>query len=126
MDRDGEFPDRTDALEIFRAKEVTIEADPAMEVQYDGEATGLSTPFSARILPRATRLFISDEGYFAVRAIAIPAEKKNGPAGSKPAGPLRFRFVLPKPQRGGSTAKRVVSRTAGRRRRSNSHRRRPG
>ena len=63
LDRDGEFPDRTDALELFRAKEVTIEADPAMEVQYDGEATGLSTPFSARILPRATRLFISDEGY---------------------------------------------------------------
>lgn len=63
LDRDGEFPDRTDALELFRAKEVTIEADPAMEVQYDGEATGLSTPFSARILPRATRLLISDEGY---------------------------------------------------------------
>ena len=63
LDRDGEFPDRTDALELFRAKEVTIEADPAMEVQYDGEATGLSTPFSARILPRAARLFISDEGY---------------------------------------------------------------
>ena len=63
LDRDGEFPDRTDALEIFRAKEVTIEADPTMEVQYDGEATGLSTPFSARIMPRATRLFISDEGY---------------------------------------------------------------
>lgn len=63
LDRDGEFPDRTDALEIFRAKEVTIEADPAMEVQYDGEATSLFTPFSARIMPRATRLFISDEGY---------------------------------------------------------------
>lgn len=63
LDRDGEFPDRTDALEIFRAKEVAVSADPPMEVQYDGEATGLTTPFSARILPRATRLFISDEGY---------------------------------------------------------------
>ena len=63
LDRDGEFPDRTDALEIFRAKEVRVDAEPPMEVQYDGEATGLNTPFTARILPRATRLFISDEGY---------------------------------------------------------------
>ncbi len=63
LDRDGEFPDRTDALEIYRARTVTIHADPPMEVQYDGEATGLQTPFSARIMPRAARLFISDEGY---------------------------------------------------------------
>ena len=32
---------------------VRAEADPPMEVQYDGEATRLTTPFSARILPRA-------------------------------------------------------------------------
>lgn len=63
LDRDGEFPDRTDALEIYRSRRVTVTADPPMEVQYDGEATGISTPFSARIMPHATRLLISEEGY---------------------------------------------------------------
>ena len=63
LDRDGEFPDRTDALEIFRSKTVTVTADPPMEVQYDGEATGLPTPFTASIMPRATRLFVSEEGF---------------------------------------------------------------
>ena len=63
MDRGGDWPDRTDALEIHRAREVRVEADPPMEVQYDGEATRLTTPFSARIMPRAARLFVSEEGY---------------------------------------------------------------
>ncbi len=63
LDRDGEFPDRTDALEIYRSRTVTVTANPPMEVQYDGEATGISTPFSARIMPHATRLLISEEGY---------------------------------------------------------------
>lgn len=63
LDRGGDFPDRTDALEIHQAREVTIQADPPMEVQYDGEATGIMTPLSARIIPRATRLIISEEGF---------------------------------------------------------------
>lgn len=32
-----------------------------MEVQYDGEATRLMTPFSARILPGAARFVVSEE-----------------------------------------------------------------
>ncbi len=63
LDRDGEFPDRTDALEIYRSKSVKVTADPPLEVQYDGEATGLTTPFSASIMPRACRLFVSEEGF---------------------------------------------------------------
>ncbi len=63
LDRGGDFPDRTDALEIHRARTVRVEADPPMEVQYDGEATRLTTPFSARVIPRAARLIVSEEGY---------------------------------------------------------------
>ena len=62
LDRDGNFPDRGDALEIYSGKEIRVEADPAFEVQYDGEATKLTTPLTARVLPRAVKLVISDDG----------------------------------------------------------------
>lgn len=63
LDSVGNFPSRTEALEIFKCKQVTIDAEPAMEVQYDGEATSLTTPFSVRVLPQAARLFVSDAGF---------------------------------------------------------------
>lgn len=62
-DRSGEFPDRSDAVEIHRASHVRVDADPPMEIQYDGEATHLTTPFEAYIDPQATRLILSDEGF---------------------------------------------------------------
>ena len=61
LDRGGDFPDRTDSLEIHQARQVRVDADPPMEVQYDGEATRLMTPFSARILPGAARFVVSEE-----------------------------------------------------------------
>ncbi|MEF9841758.1 MAG: diacylglycerol kinase family protein [Raoultibacter sp.] len=63
LDRDGDFPDRSDALEIHSAREIEVIATPPMEVQYDGETTGALTPFKAHILDKATRLIVSDEGY---------------------------------------------------------------
>lgn len=63
LDRGGDFPERTQALEIHRSKSVYVEANPPMEVQYDGEATRLTTPFTARVLPRAARFIVSEEGY---------------------------------------------------------------
>ncbi len=62
LDRDGHFPGRGDALDIYSGKEIRIEADPAFYVQYDGEATKLTTPLTARVLPRSVRLVVSDEG----------------------------------------------------------------
>lgn len=61
LDRGGDFPERTGSLEIHRAREVRVEADPPMEVQYDGEATNLTTPFTAHIMRRAARFFVSEE-----------------------------------------------------------------
>ena len=63
LDRGGDFPDRTGSLEFHRAREVRVEADPPMEVQYDGEATNLTTPFTAHIMRRAARFFVSEEGW---------------------------------------------------------------
>lgn len=62
LDRDGNFPGRGEALEIYSGKEIRIDADPAFEIQYDGEATRLTTPLVARVLPSAARLVVSDEG----------------------------------------------------------------
>ena len=61
LDRTGDFPDRTDSLEIHHARSVHVVADPPMEVQYDGEATRIMTPFSARIMPKAARFIVSEE-----------------------------------------------------------------
>lgn len=63
LDRGGDYPDRTGSLEIHHAREVYVEADPPMEVQYDGEATRLTTPFTAHIMRHATRFFVSEEGF---------------------------------------------------------------
>lgn len=63
LDRDGNFPGRGEALDIYSGREIRVEADPSFEVQYDGEATKLTTPLTARILPGATRTIVSDECY---------------------------------------------------------------
>lgn len=63
LDRGGDFPERSDAVEVFQAHEIEVHADPAMDVQFDGETTGLTTPFKARILERAARFYVSEEGY---------------------------------------------------------------
>lgn len=54
---------RQDTLESYQGREIEVFADPALEVQYDGETPELTTPFSARVLPAAARLFVSEEGY---------------------------------------------------------------
>ena len=61
LDRGGDFPDRTDALELHRGSTVSVVADPPLPVQYDGEVTGLTTPFTVRMLPEAARFIVSEE-----------------------------------------------------------------
>lgn len=63
LDREGGFPYRTDAIETFKSKTVRVESLPALHLQHDGEAPGCTTPFSARILPRATRLVVTEQEY---------------------------------------------------------------
>lgn len=61
LDRTGEFPTRPGSLEVYRGREVTVAADPPLAVQYDGEITGATTPFTARMLPEAARFVVSEE-----------------------------------------------------------------
>lgn len=44
-------------LETIEAREITIDAVDPFPLQYDGEAHSETTPFTARILPRAVRFF---------------------------------------------------------------------
>ena len=93
LDRGGDFPDRTDSLEIHQARQVRVDADPPMEVQYDGEATRLMTPFSARILPGAARFVVSEECLELVRrglsaAGRFRQRNEEGPACAGPSSCL--------------------------------------
>ena len=61
LDRTGDFPDRTDAFELYRGSSVKVEADPPLKVQFDGEVTETATPFSVSILPRACTFVVGEE-----------------------------------------------------------------
>ncbi len=61
LDRHMNYPTRTDAFQLFRGKTVRVSADPALPVQFDGEASEHMTPFRATILPRMARFVVSDE-----------------------------------------------------------------
>lgn len=61
LDKDGGFPTRTDAFDIYQAREVSVVADPPLRMQFDGEVTDRMTPFKARVLPMAARFVVSEE-----------------------------------------------------------------
>lgn len=61
LDRSGDFPDRTDALELHRGRVISVIADPPLQVQYDGEVTELATPFTVRMMHEAARFIVSEE-----------------------------------------------------------------
>ena len=63
LDRAGKYPHRTDAIETFRSRQVRVESDHILHIQYDGEAHGFKTPFDVRVLPGATRLFVTKKEY---------------------------------------------------------------
>lgn len=62
VDHSGKALEQSDAIQYFSGKEFEFEADPHLEIQFDGEAPNLSTPFCARVLHNACRLYISDDG----------------------------------------------------------------
>lgn len=60
LDRLREHPARP-GLEIHTAASIEVFADPKLPLEYDGELLDASTPFSARVLPRAATFIVSEE-----------------------------------------------------------------
>lgn len=50
-----------DTVEMYRAREVSVKTDPPLPLEFDGEVPGLTTPFTARILPSAVRFIVTEE-----------------------------------------------------------------
>lgn len=61
LDSDGAFPDRPDALQFYRGRELTVTADKPMDVQYDGDVIGSAETITLRILPGATRYYVPED-----------------------------------------------------------------
>lgn len=61
VDHSGAIAKKMGILEIYRGSEIRVEAEPAMLMEYDGEPTVISTPFTARALPQATRFIVTEE-----------------------------------------------------------------
>ncbi len=57
LDRLGDNPDRP-SLQVFKAREIHVEADPPLAMQYDGELVDATTPFFARVLPGAATFIV--------------------------------------------------------------------
>ena len=63
IDKTGSTKENSDVLAYYRGREVTIEADPQLKIQYDGEPLDICTPLTARILPAAAKIIVSDTAY---------------------------------------------------------------
>ena len=57
LDRIVDLPQR-EGLEIHQAREISVEADPPLPLQFDGEVAGVTTPFSAKVLPGAATFLV--------------------------------------------------------------------
>ncbi|MCD8316183.1 MAG: NAD(+)/NADH kinase, partial [Eggerthellaceae bacterium] len=51
----------TDAMDFYRGRVVRVESDPPLQIQFDGEASQYTTPFTARVIPHAVRYVVSEE-----------------------------------------------------------------
>lgn len=61
LDFGGDYPARSDAIELYSGREISVKSYPPLECQYDGEVAGRTTPFTAKVLHKAARFVVSDE-----------------------------------------------------------------
>ena len=98
IDHEGNFKDSPETIETFQAREVVVEADPPMQIQYDGEVAKATTPFAARILPSAARFVVSEE---CVELFGAEGDAKlaPGPTGRLRRVPKRVKAAVGRPTR---------------------------
>jgi diacylglycerol kinase family enzyme len=60
-DRDGSYPGRTDAMEIYSGRQIKVVTDPPLSLEYDGEPLDVTSPVTARILPGAACIVVDDD-----------------------------------------------------------------
>lgn len=75
VDFNGKDPKRADTMDIRRGSDIVLESDPPLTIQYDGEALAYTTPVHVRVLPRATRLFVTEAEYERQTALDRAHEK---------------------------------------------------
>ncbi|MBQ9067830.1 MAG: diacylglycerol kinase [Eggerthellaceae bacterium] len=61
LDRSGKTLGQSDILKYYRGREIRVETNPPLPVEYDGDAIERTTPFTVRALPGAARLIVSQE-----------------------------------------------------------------
>jgi diacylglycerol kinase family enzyme len=61
LDRFVQKPGHAAGLEVHSGRDIVIEAEPALALQYDGEVLPATTPLAVRILPGATRVVVPDD-----------------------------------------------------------------
>jgi diacylglycerol kinase family enzyme len=54
----GEHRGSADGIDVYRASRVEVETEPPLRMQADGDVLESSTPFAARVLPKATKLLL--------------------------------------------------------------------
>jgi diacylglycerol kinase family enzyme len=53
LDNIVDYPDRSRAIDTYRARRIEVTTEPALPLQSDGDTLGATTPFSAKVLPLA-------------------------------------------------------------------------
>ncbi len=62
LDHIVDFPDRSQAIESYRAKKIDVVTSPPLPLQTDGDLLEGSTPFSGRVLPMAATFVVPAGG----------------------------------------------------------------
>lgn len=81
IDHEGNFKDSPETIETFQAREVVVEADPPMQIQYDGEIAKATTPLQrvSSPAPRASSCRKSASSCSAPRATRnLPPDRQGG------------------------------------------------
>lgn len=83
LDRSIGFADRPQ-LDMFRGAEITVEADPPVTLQFDGDLANATTPLTARVLHRSVDLLINPTSpyYETIEDTDEVAASATGPEGA--------------------------------------------